>query len=73
MDHSNTILGQIEPDITQRLVSRREAIWRGAAVGSSVAAGLALASAPLAFAALTREAFTMTEEFIASNRLSAVI
>jgi hypothetical protein len=57
MEHTETILGQVEPDITQRLVTRREAIRRGAAVGSSVAAGLAMASAPLAFAALSREAF----------------
>ena len=57
MDHNQTILGSIEPDITQRLVSRREAILKGAAVGSSVAAGLAMMSAPIAFAALSREAF----------------
>ena len=57
MEQNETILGQIEPDITKRLVSRREAIMRGAAVGSTVAAGLAMASAPIAFAALSREAF----------------
>lgn len=57
MEHTQTILGNIEPDITQRLVSRREAILKGAAVGSSVAAGLAMMSAPIAFAALSREAF----------------
>ncbi|MEO7042556.1 MAG: ferritin-like domain-containing protein [Gemmatimonadaceae bacterium] len=57
MDHTQTILGNVEPDITQRLVSRREAILKGAAVGSSVAAGLAMMSAPIAFAALSREAF----------------
>lgn len=57
MEHTQTILGSIEPDITQRLVSRREAILRGAAVGSTVAAGLAMMSAPIALAALSREAF----------------
>lgn len=57
MEHTETIFGKIEPDITQRLVSRREAILRGAAVGSTVAAGLAMASAPIALAALSREAF----------------
>ncbi|MDQ2889317.1 MAG: ferritin-like domain-containing protein [Gemmatimonadota bacterium] len=57
MNTNETILGQIEPDITKRLVSRREAIMRGAAVGSTVAAGLAMASAPIALAALSREAF----------------
>lgn len=57
MDYTQTILGNVEPDITKRLVSRREAIMKGAAVGSSVAAGLAMMSAPIAFAALSREAF----------------
>lgn len=57
MEHTETIFGTIEPDITQRLVSRREAILKGAAVGSTVAAGLAMMSAPIALAALSREAF----------------
>src|SRR6185312_16153616 len=57
MENSETILGQIEPDITQRLVTRREAILKGAAVSSTVAAGLAMMSAPIALAALSREAF----------------
>jgi hypothetical protein len=57
MQNSETILGQIEPDITQRLVTRREAILKGAAVSSSVAAGIAMMSAPIALAALSREAF----------------
>jgi hypothetical protein len=57
MNNSETILGHVEPDITQRLVSRREAILKGAAVSSTVAAGLAMMSAPIAFAALSREAF----------------
>jgi hypothetical protein len=57
MQNSEMILGQIEPDITQRLVTRREAILKGAAVSSSVAAGIAMMSAPIALAALSREAF----------------
>ncbi|HEY5086724.1 MAG TPA: ferritin-like domain-containing protein [Gemmatimonadaceae bacterium] len=57
MEHTETIFGRIEPDITQRLVTRREAILKGAAVGSTIAAGLAMASAPIALAALSREAF----------------
>lgn len=57
MDTTNTILGQIEPEIAQRLVSRREAILKGAAVSSTVVAGLAMMSAPIALAALSREAF----------------
>jgi hypothetical protein len=57
MEQTKTIFGTIEPDITQRLVSRREAILKGAAVSSSVAVGLAMMSAPIALAALSREAF----------------
>jgi len=57
MENSETILGKIEPDITQRFVTRREAILKGAAVSSTVAAGLAMMSAPIALAALSREAF----------------
>ncbi len=57
MNNSETILGQVEPEITKRLISRRDAIMKGAAVSSTVAAGLAMMSAPIAFAALSREAF----------------
>jgi len=60
MDYTDTILGQIEPDITQRLVTRREAIMKGAAVGSTIAAGLTMMSAPIAFAALSKEAFAQS-------------
>jgi hypothetical protein len=51
------ILDAIDPEITDRLVTRRDAIARGAAVGSTVAMGLAMASVPVALAALSREAF----------------
>jgi len=57
MDNTTTILGDVDPEVGQRLVSRREAIMRGATAGSSVALGLAMASAPVAFAALARDAF----------------
>ena len=46
------ILDGIDPEITQRLVSRRDAIAKGAAVGSTVAMGLAMASVPVALGAL---------------------
>lgn len=57
MNTTNTILGDVDPEITERIVSRRDAILRGAAAGSTVIAGLAMASAPIALAALSREAF----------------
>ena len=51
------ILDSIDPEIAGRLMTRRQAIARGAAVSSSVAAGLAMASVPVAVAALARDAF----------------
>ncbi|MBV9109491.1 MAG: ferritin-like domain-containing protein, partial [Gemmatimonadetes bacterium] len=46
--------------MTERLVSRRDAIRQGAAVSSRLAAGLAMASVPVALAALARETFAQT-------------
>jgi hypothetical protein len=50
-------LAAADPEIADRLVSRREAILRGAATSSVVAAGLRMASVPVALAALSRDAF----------------
>lgn len=52
-----TAVGSLDPEIVSAIVSRREAIFRGASVSTMVAAGLRLASAPVALAALSREAF----------------
>ncbi len=57
MQNDMTILGGIDPEITERIASRREAIGRGAAMSSGVAAALALGSIPVALAALSRNAF----------------
>jgi len=57
---SNThlpVLDGIDPEITERLMTRRAAIARGATVSSTVMAGLAMASVPVALAALSTEAF----------------
>ena len=51
------ILESIEPEIVETLVSRRAAIARGAGVSSTVMAGLALGSIPVALAALSRTAW----------------
>lgn len=53
----NTALGSLDPDISDRLLSRRSAIQRGAATSAAVAAGLRMASVPMALAALSRDAF----------------
>ena len=68
MDNTRTTLtGPIDPDIAERIVSRRDAIARGATVSASVAAGLRMASVPVALAALSRSAFGQ------SARLPAVV
>jgi len=60
MKEQMTILGGIDPEISDRLVSRRDAIRQGATVSSRLAAGLALASVPVALAALSKDAFGQT-------------
>ncbi|MFI5257536.1 MAG: ferritin-like domain-containing protein [Gemmatimonadales bacterium] len=57
MNDDTTILGGIDPEITDRLLSRRSAIRQGAAMSTKVAAGIAMASVPVALAALTKDAF----------------
>jgi hypothetical protein len=60
MNSEKTILGGLDPEISDALVSRREAIRQGAAVSSRLAAGLALASVPVALAALTKDVYGQT-------------
>ena len=51
------ILAGIDPEITERLLTRREAIRKGASVSSVVAAGLTMGSVPVAIAALSTDVF----------------
>ena len=60
MSKHKTILGSIDPELADRLVTRREAIKKGAAVSTTVAAGLAMASVPVALSALAKDAFAQT-------------
>ena len=53
----HTILESLDPEIGARLVTRRTAILRGASVSAVAAAGLRMASIPVAIAALARDAF----------------
>lgn len=64
MQNEQTILGTIELDVVEELVSRREAIKKGATVGTVAAAGFAMASVPVALAALSREAFAQAQPTI---------
>lgn len=54
---NQTILAALDPEIGQRLLSRRSAIKRGAALSTVVGVGLRAASAPVALAAFARNAF----------------
>ena len=53
---NDTILSVIDPDLGQRLISRREAVAK-ASFSGVVGAGMALGSVPVALAALSRNAF----------------
>jgi hypothetical protein len=57
MEQNQTILDGIDPAITDRLVSRREAIRKGATASAMLTWGLSLGSVPVALAALSKEAF----------------
>ena len=55
-----TILDGIDPEIMERVVSRRGALRQGAFASGKVAAALALGSVPVALAALAKETFAQT-------------
>ena len=55
--HTPGVLTAIEPDIAERLVSRRAAITKGAATSGLVMAGLRMGTVPAALAALSTSAF----------------
>jgi hypothetical protein len=57
MEQQHTILGEVDPEIADELVTRRNAIRRGAGISGKLAAGLALGSIPVAVAALSRDAY----------------
>jgi hypothetical protein len=63
MSDQNTtpaVLATLDPEIAERLVTRRDAIVKGATASSAVMAGLRMASVPVALAALSRDAFGQT-------------
>jgi len=57
MDQQHPILETIEPDVLTRVVSRREALRTGASTSTAIAAGLAMASVPVALAAIARDVY----------------
>ena len=62
MSKHDTIIGAIDPELIDDLVTRREAIRKGAAVSGTVAAALALGSVPVALAVLTKEAHAQSTD-----------
>lgn len=60
MEQKQLLLDTIEPEVAERLITRREAIRRGASTSSVVAAGLVMGSFPIALAALARDAGAQT-------------
>jgi hypothetical protein len=60
MNTNETILGSIEPELAERIAQAGDEIAQGRTTSSSVAAGLAMASVPIALAALARDAGAQT-------------
>ena len=52
-----TVLATLDPEIAERLVTRRDAIVKGATTSGAVMAGLRLATVPAALAAFASDAF----------------
>jgi rubrerythrin len=57
MDTKKPLLESIDPEIVDRLVSRRDAIKQGAGASALVTAGLAMGSLPVALGALSSEVY----------------
>jgi hypothetical protein len=57
MEQQKPILDGIDPDVMDRLVTRRDAIAKGATASAALTWGLALGSVPVALAALSKDVF----------------
>jgi hypothetical protein len=57
MNTNDTILGAIEPDVAERIAQAGDEIAQGRTTSSTLMSGLAMASVPIALAALSRDAF----------------
>lgn len=60
MDQKLPTIETVGSDIVPGVISRRDAVRKAAAAGSGLVTGLAIASVPLAIAALARDAFAQT-------------
>lgn len=57
---NSTIIQSLDPEMMEPIVSRRDAIRRGASASSKVMAALALGSVPIALGALARDVYGQT-------------
>jgi hypothetical protein len=57
MNTNDTILNSVDPDVAERLATNADEIGQGRTTSSFVKAGLAMASVPIALAALSHDAF----------------
>jgi hypothetical protein len=60
MNNNETLLDSIEPEVAERLAQSAGEIAQGRTTSSTIAAGLAMASVPIALAALSKDAFGQT-------------
>jgi len=60
ISQNDTILSAVEPDVSERIVSRRDAILKGASAAAMTRAAMMIGSVPVALAALSREAGAQT-------------
>lgn len=65
LQKNQPILESLEPEIAERLVSRREAVTRGAGLGAAAWGALALGSVPVMLAGMARNAFAQAPSNVA--------
>jgi hypothetical protein len=73
MTNNDTLLDSIDPEIVDTLVSRRDAILKGAKVSGGMAAALALGSVPITLGALASTAYAQAPASIAGTLQFALL
>jgi hypothetical protein len=73
MKNNDTLLDSIEPEIVDTLVSRRDAILKGAKVSGGMAAALALGSVPITLGTLARTAYAQAPASIVGTLQFALL
>ncbi|MGH7504919.1 MAG: ferritin-like domain-containing protein [Longimicrobiales bacterium] len=71
--NDKTMLDGIEPEVMKGIVSRREALRRGAFAGGALTAALRMGSAPVAIAALSRDVYGQAPATVVDVLLFALL